>query len=50
MYFCRSCLTARSSSDPFVWGERLLEHYRKNRVDSRAKTLFSGFVDVPARH
>ncbi|MFP3374351.1 nicotinate phosphoribosyltransferase, partial [Pseudomonas sp. SIMBA_068] len=40
MYFCKLFDGARhDSGDPFVWGERLLEHYRKNRVDPRAKTL-----------
>src|SRR3546814_8456348 len=40
MYFCKLFDGARhDSGDPFVWGERLLEHYRNNRVDPRAQTL-----------
>jgi nicotinate phosphoribosyltransferase len=31
-----------------VWGERLIEHYRRNRVDPRTKTLiFSDALTVP---
>jgi nicotinate phosphoribosyltransferase len=49
MYFCKLFDGARhDSGDPFDWGERLIEHYRKNRVDPRAKTLiFSDGLDVP---
>ena len=49
MYFCKLFDGARhDSGDPFVWGERLLEHYRKNRVDPRAKTLvFSDSLTFP---
>lgn len=40
MYFCKLFDGAcHDSGDPFVWGERLLEHYHRNRVDARAKTL-----------
>ncbi len=40
MYFCKLFDGARhDSGDPFVWGERLLEHYRKNNIDSRTKIL-----------
>ena len=36
------------SGDPFAWGERLLDHYRKNRVDPLTKTLiFSDALTVP---
>jgi nicotinate phosphoribosyltransferase len=49
MYFCKLFDGARhDSGDPFVWGERLLEHYRRNRVDPRTKTLiFSDQLTVP---
>ena len=49
MYFCKLFDGARhDSGDPFVWGERLIEHYRKNRVDPRTKTLiFSDQLTVP---
>ncbi len=49
MYFCKLFDGARhDSGDPFVWGERLLEHYRKNRVDPRTKTLvFSDALTFP---
>lgn len=36
------------SGDPFVWGERMLAHYKKNRVDPLTKTLiFSDSLTVP---
>ena len=49
MYFCKLFDGARhDSGDPFDWGERLIEHYRKNRVDPRTKTLiFSDQLTVP---
>jgi nicotinate phosphoribosyltransferase len=49
MYFCKLFDGARhDSGDPFAWGERLLAHYRKNRVDPRTKTLiFSDSLTVP---
>ncbi len=49
MYFCKLFDGARhDSGDPFSWGERLLEHYRSNRVDPRTKTLiFSDALTVP---
>ncbi len=40
MYFCKLFDGARhDSGDPFTWGERMIEHYRKNRVDPMTKTL-----------
>jgi nicotinate phosphoribosyltransferase len=40
MYFCKLFDGARhDSGDPFTWGERMIEHYRKNRVDPLTKTL-----------
>ncbi len=49
MYFCKLFDGARhDSGDPFDWGERLIDHYRKNRVDPRTKTLiFSDQLSVP---
>jgi len=49
MYFCKLFDGARhDSGDPFAWGERLLEHYRNNRVDPLTKTLiFSDALTVP---
>lgn len=36
------------SGDPFEWGERLLEHYKKMGVDSRTKTLvWSDGLTIP---
>jgi nicotinate phosphoribosyltransferase len=40
MYFCKLFDGARhDSGDPFTWGERMIEHYRNNRVDPMTKTL-----------
>jgi len=49
LYFCKLFDGARhDSGDPFAWGERLIEHYRKNRVDPQTKTLiFSDALTVP---
>jgi nicotinate phosphoribosyltransferase len=49
MYFCKLFDGARhDSGDPIVWGERLIEHYERNRVDPRTKTLvFSDSLDFP---
>ena len=49
LYFCKLFDGARhDSGDPFSWGERMLAHYAKNRVDPRSKTLiFSDGLTVP---
>ena len=49
MYFCKLFDGARhDSGDPFTWGERMLEHYQRNRVNPRTKTLiFSDGLTVP---
>ncbi|MEO6018528.1 MAG: nicotinate phosphoribosyltransferase [Polaromonas sp.] len=49
MYFCKLFDGARhDSGDPFQWGERMLAHYGKNRVDPKTKTLiFSDGLTVP---
>jgi nicotinate phosphoribosyltransferase len=49
MYFCKLFDGARhDSGDPFEWGEKLIAHYQKNRVDPRSKTLvFSDQLTFP---
>ena len=49
MYFCKLFDGARhDSGDPFEWGEKLIAHYQKNRVDPRSKTLiFSDQLNFP---
>jgi nicotinate phosphoribosyltransferase len=49
MYFCKLFDGARhDSGDPISWGERLIAHYERNRVDPRAKTLvFSDSLTLP---
>ncbi len=49
LYFCKLFDGARhDSGDPFNWGERMLDHYTRNRVDPRTKTLiFSDGLTVP---
>jgi nicotinate phosphoribosyltransferase len=40
MYFCKLFDGARhDSGDPFEWGEKLIAHYERNRVDARTKSL-----------
>jgi nicotinate phosphoribosyltransferase len=49
MYFCKLFDGARhDSGDPLDWGERMIAHYRRNRVDPRTKQLiFSDQLDLP---
>jgi nicotinate phosphoribosyltransferase len=49
LFFCKLFDGARhDSGDPFEWGERMLAHYMKNRVDPKTKTLiFSDGLTVP---
>ena len=49
LYFCKLFDGARhDSGDPFQWGERMLAHYVKNRVDPKTKTLiFSDGLTMP---
>ena len=49
LYFCKLFDGARhDSGDPFQWGERMIDHYNKNRVDPKTKTLiFSDGLTVP---
>lgn len=48
LYFCKLFDGMRhDSGDPFEWGERMLEHLRRHRIDPRTKTLvFSDQLDV----
>ena len=49
MFFCKLFDGARhDSGDPFQWGERMIDHYSRNRVDPRTKTLiFSDSLTIP---
>ena len=49
MYFCKLFDGVRhDSGDPFDWGERMIAHYRRNRVDPRTKDLiFSDQLSFP---
>lgn len=48
MYFCKLFDGMRhDSGDPFEWGERILDHLRRHRVDPRSKVLvFSDGLDI----
>jgi len=48
LYFCKLFDGVRQDSgDPFVWGEKLLAHYHKLRVDPLGKTLvFTDALDM----
>jgi len=49
LFFCKLFDGVRhDSGDPFEWGEKLIAHYQRMRVDPRAKTLvFSDSLNVP---
>jgi len=49
MYFCKLFDGARhDSGNPFDWGERMIDHYQRNRVDPHTKTLiFSDQLSFP---
>lgn len=49
LYFCKLFDGVRhDSGDPYVWGDAIIEHYKKHRVDPRTKILtFSDGLDVP---
>jgi nicotinate phosphoribosyltransferase len=49
LYFCKLFDGVRhDSGDPFEWGEKLLAHYRKMRIDPRTKTMvFSDSLNIP---
>jgi nicotinate phosphoribosyltransferase len=49
LFFCKLFDGVRhDSGDPFAWGEKLIEHYRRMRIDPRTKTMvFSDGLDIP---
>ncbi|MCC7006843.1 MAG: nicotinate phosphoribosyltransferase [Ottowia sp.] len=49
LYFCKLFDGVRhDSGDPIIWGEQMLAHYQKNRIDPITKTLiFSDGLDFP---
>jgi nicotinate phosphoribosyltransferase len=49
LYFCKLFDGARhDSGDPMEWGERLIAHYERNRVDPKTKTIvFSDSLTIP---
>ena len=49
LFFCKLFDGVRhDSGDPFEWGEKLIAHYKRMRVDPLAKTMvFSDSLDVP---
>lgn len=48
LYFCKLFDGVRQDSgDPFHWGERMLEHYRRKRIDPHTKSfVFSDGLDI----
>lgn len=50
MYFCKLFDGMRhDSGDPVAWGERIIAHLARQKVDARSKTLvFSDGLDIPA--
>jgi nicotinate phosphoribosyltransferase len=49
LFFCKLFDGIRhDSGDPFEWGEKMIAHYHRMRVDPRAKTfVFSDSLNVP---
>jgi nicotinate phosphoribosyltransferase len=49
LFFCKLFDGVRhDSGDPFEWGDRLIAHYQKMRIDPRTKTMvFSDSLTVP---
>ena len=49
LYFCKLFDGVRhDSGDPFDWGEKLIAHYRRMRIDPRTKTMvFSDQLNIP---
>ncbi len=49
LYFCKLFDGARhDSGDPFAWGEAMIAHYLRHRVDPRTKTMvFSDALTIP---
>jgi len=48
MFFCKLFDGARQDSgDPMEWGEAMIEHYKRNRVDPKTRNLiFSDSLDI----
>lgn len=48
LYFCKLFDGVRhDSGDPFEWGEKMLSHYKKMKIDARTKSfVFSDGLDV----
>jgi nicotinate phosphoribosyltransferase len=49
LYFCKLFDGVRhDSGDPFEWGEKLIAHYRRMRIDPKTKTMvFSDQLNMP---
>jgi nicotinate phosphoribosyltransferase len=49
LFFCKLFDGVRhDSGDPFEWGEKLIAHYQKMRIDPRSKTMvFSDSLNIP---
>jgi nicotinate phosphoribosyltransferase len=49
LFFCKLFDGVRhDSGDPFEWGEKMIAHYQKMRIDPRTKTMvFSDSLNVP---
>ena len=49
LFFCKLFDGVRhDSGDPFEWGEKLIAHYHRMRIDPRSKTMvFSDSLNVP---
>ncbi|HKU85618.1 MAG TPA: nicotinate phosphoribosyltransferase [Casimicrobiaceae bacterium] len=49
LFFCKLFDGVRhDSGDPFEWGEKLISHYERMRIDPRSKVMvFSDSLDVP---
>ena len=49
LFFCKLFDGVRhDSGDPFEWGEKLIAHYQRMRIDPHTKTMvFSDSLDVP---
>jgi len=49
LFFCKLFDGVRhDSGDPFQWGEKLIAHYQRMRIDPRTKTMvFSDSLNVP---
>ena len=49
LFFCKLFDGVRhDSGDPFEWGEKMISHYQRMRIDPRTKTMvFSDGLDMP---